>query len=801
MTHKGIAIFTFLAFCIHNSIAQTLTVLDIETNYPISDVKMRNQDSSVNKVTNQKGQLELSDVPKNDTLYFNHLNYLPEHFAFQKLKQSNFKIYLTPSEHESDITVISVSREQMRLNDPQMQIQTLNPEDLPSIQAQTAADMLDNNGSVYVQRSQMGGGSPVIRGFEANKILLVVDGIRLNNAIYRNGHLQNIITIDHLATEKAEVIFGPSSVQYGSDALGGVVHFHTKEPILATNEKFKVATNALVRYASANNEKTTHLDFSAGGRKFGVMSSITLSDFGDLRAGSIRNPDYPDFGKRRFYVEQIDGQDTMIANHDLDVQKFTGYKQGNFVQKALFRPNKNLDFTLNFQYSTSSDIPRYDQLTAYDDDELKYAEWFYGPQKRLLTAFKTRYQKSNTFFDGVVAIIAYQKIDEDRITRRYQASERLHQEEDVHVYSTVVDFSKEFSKRNNSAYGFEWHYNIVESNAFEEDTETQFSTPAITRYPDGGSIMQTLAAYLVHKTQLSNNLRVSAGTRYNYVTLYSEFVDRSLMTLPFSEVTINKGALTGNINALYETKNGWQLNTIASTGFRTPNVDDYGKIRVKSQRVLIPNNRLKPEYAYNGEFTLSKMIGEKTKISGTCFYTYLVDAIIRQNYVLNDQDSILYQGEMHRIQTNINAGKADIRGASLNLSAKLSKNFMFKSSVSYILGRDLTNKTPLGHIPPIYGYGKIIHTYKSLRSEFDVKYNGWKKIEDYGPDGVDNEEQAPPDGTPSWYTLNMRTRVAINSMVTISAGIENILDLHYRPFSSGVSAPGRNLIISIQGQF
>ena len=104
--------------------------------------------------------------------------------------------------------------------------------DLP----QTSADLLYYGGEIRIQKSQGAGGSPVIRGFEANRVLLVIDGVRMNNAIYRSGHLQNAITIDPYALERTEIIFGPSSVGYGSDALGGVVHFYTKKPKI-NNEK------------------------------------------------------------------------------------------------------------------------------------------------------------------------------------------------------------------------------------------------------------------------------------------------------------------------------------------------------------------------------------------------------------------------------------------------------------------------------------------------------------------------------------------------------------------------------------
>ncbi len=127
----------------------------------------------------------------------------------------------------------------------------------------TGADLLAMTPGVRIQKSQGGGGSPVLRGFEDNRVLLVVDGVRMNNAIYRSGHLQNAITIDPNTIERVEVVFGSSSVGYGSDALGGVIHYYTKSPQLNRVEPLKLnfsseynsATQAGLYHASASVSK------------------------------------------------------------------------------------------------------------------------------------------------------------------------------------------------------------------------------------------------------------------------------------------------------------------------------------------------------------------------------------------------------------------------------------------------------------------------------------------------------------------------------------------------------------------
>ena len=134
-------------------------------------------------------------------------------------------------------------------------VEKITGKDLFKYQSSTTADILGSSGSIFVQKSQQGGGSPVIRGFEASRVLLVVDGVRMNNLIYRSGHLQNAITIDPMSLDHAEILFGPSSTLYGSDALGGVMHLYTKRAQFGLSSAWKTNVNVWSRYASANQEK------------------------------------------------------------------------------------------------------------------------------------------------------------------------------------------------------------------------------------------------------------------------------------------------------------------------------------------------------------------------------------------------------------------------------------------------------------------------------------------------------------------------------------------------------------------
>ena len=284
--------------------------------------------------------------------------------------------------------VISASKFPEKKRNVAQRIDVINSKFIATVNAQNTGDLLINTGNVFVQKSQQGGSSPVVRGFEASRVLLVVDGVRMNNLIYRSGHLQNAITVDQNMLESMEVLYGPASTLYGSDALGGVIHFRTKAPKLALDgKKTFTSGNAFARFSSANNEKSIHADFNIGGKKFTWLQSYTFSEFGDMKMGKNYPDQYPNFGRRDSFITRINNRDTVVKNDDPNVQKFSGYQQWDILQKLLYKQSDKITHTLNFQYSNTNDVPRYDRLQDKRNfggsigNTLRWAEWYYGPQK------------------------------------------------------------------------------------------------------------------------------------------------------------------------------------------------------------------------------------------------------------------------------------------------------------------------------------------------------------------------------------------------------------------------------------
>jgi len=758
-------------------------------------------------VSNNLGKADLTAFSEHDSLFFTHVTFQSLRTTKIKLSASNYVVYLTENVINLDEFVITGNRAEEKRSDLPYKIEVIQAKEISFGNPQNSAIMLEQSGQVFVQTSQMGGGSPVIRGFEANKVLLVVDGIRMNNAIYRAGHLQNAITVDPFGLASTEILYGPGSTLYGSDAMGGVINFITKDPVLSSNGKTSIHGNVLGRFASANLEKTGGINLNLGWKKLGVLLNFSYSDFDDLREGRVRNPAYGTFGERLFYAQRINGKDSTVANDKPWIQKQSAYSQYNFLGKILFQPGVHSRYILNVQYTNSSDIPRYDRLTEMKNDStMSYAEWYYGPQSRLLASLKAEYNINGVIFDRATFIAGYQKVHEDRIQRDFGSSKKKYNLETVDVFSLNADFDKKLGAKDNLHYGIDFDYNIVGSKAYVENIKTGVDTyNRATRYPDQKANMMYLSAYLSNSWNINKVLTFSQGLRLNWVTLNAVYSDTmvKIMNIPFNpDITQKNVALNGYLGLVAAPGHDWKFSLIGSSGFRAPNIDDLTKLNVVTgQTIVVPNPDLKPEYAYNLELSVAKTIVGKVRIEGTAFYNWLRDAQVIEPMSYNGKDSILIDGVMYQTLAPTNAGRAYICGFQGTILAQITHSFSILSNLTYTYGYNQTDALPLDHIPPVFGMTSFRLELKKFKGDFYVVYNGWKRISQYSNSGEDNEQYATQYGMPSWYTLNLKLSYQIIRYLNVELGMENILDENYRKFASGISSPGRNVIVALRATF
>ena len=803
MKNFSILFFTFLCFAKVN--AQSLEILDRNLLQPIQNVEVFSKSNPyIILTTNESGVVDITSLIANGDIVCRNTFYETTIFSQEQLIKLNFKITLNENTNSMEEVVVSASKFEEKRKDVVQKIQVIRNSDLQNMNQTSMADVISNSGNVLVQKSQQGGGSPIIRGFETNKVLMVVDGVRMNNAIYRGGHIQNIITLDNAIMDKVEIVYGPGSVVYGSDALGGVMHFYTKNPLLSTSGKSKIKANAYTRSTSANSGYAAHADISIGGKRFGSLTSFTFSNYGDLKQGAQRNPFYGNLGSRPWYVSTSNNIDTKVVNRDTNLQVGSGYSQYDILQKFLFKQSEKVNHVLNFQLSNSSNVDRYDRLTQTSGGNPKYADWHYGPQKRVFASYTLNLSNSNILYDHARIIAGYQNIEESRIDRKFQKVYENHRIEKLDIYTFNADFDKKLGEQE-LRYGIDAYYNNVNSSAFVKDILADTTGALDTRYPDGGSKMYSVAAYLTHTWEINKKLILNDGVRFSNVNLNSNFTNQQFFPFPFSSVTQNTKALNGNIGLIYMPCSSFRINGGISTGFRAPNVDDMSKVFESTfGNIVVPNPNLKPEYTYTYELGITQTIHKRVNVSVNGYYTNYINGLNVQNSTFNGQDSIMYDGAMSKVTSTVNSSKAYIYGLEGGITGNLNEYLSVLGTFNYTYGRIVTDTTdyPLDHIAPIFGKVSFNVHVKKFRAEAFVNYSGWKKMKDYNLlSGEDNEANATINGMPAWYTANIRLTYQINKYASVQAACENIFDQNYRQYASNISAPGRNFIITLRGNF
>ncbi|MEY8869459.1 TonB-dependent receptor [Meridianimaribacter flavus] len=799
MKHK----FLFVLICFTSFLqAQQIQVLEKGTNLPISGVTIYNSDKSKSVITDIDGYTTLSQFDDNETIFFQNLLYQKLKTTKAEIASNNFIVYLTQNVEGLNEVVVSASKFEQSKRDIPQKVISFDAEKIQFSNPQTSADLLENTGNIYVQKSQLGGGSPMIRGFSTNRLLITVDGVRMNNAIFRGGNLQNVISIDPFSIQNTEVNLGAGSVVYGSDAIGGVMSFYTKKPQLSYSDSLFFKANAVARYATANSEKTGHLDLNFGLKKWAFLTSVSYTDFDDLRMGAHG----PDEYIRPEYVETINGEDLIVANDEPLVQKPTGYNQINLLQKIKFQPEDNQSFDLGLYYTETSEYSRYDRLIRYRGDNLRSAEWNYGPQRWFMANLQyTKLSSNSSFYDKIQTNVAFQNFQESRIDRDFQSVERNTTEESVNAISFNLDLEKQLGSKTELFYGVEYVYNKIKSDGNTYNIETNETANTVSRYPDG-SDWQSMAAYSSLKYKPNPKFVFQTGVRYNHIISNADFTENNqFLNLPFNESKINAGAFTGTagISWIPNETIQWKLN--ASSAFRAPNMDDIGKVfDSEPGSVVVPNNNLKPEYAYGGELGLNLNFDQTFIIDLSTYYTYLDNALVRRDFNINGETEIEYNGELSNVQAIQNASKAWIYGFEAGAQLNFSEKFKLTTQYNIIGGTEEDNgiEVPVRHAAPNFGNTHLVWQNDKLQLDAFAVYNNELSFNQLAPSESEKDYIYALDAngnpySPSWYTLNLRTKYKITDAATLIASLENITDQRYKTYSSGIASAGRNVILSL----
>lgn len=799
-----------------------LLVLDSKDEAPVIGVTFWSKKAAISEVSNAKGRVRIDRFRGQMQIEIQALGYRKIVLSYQELRALNDTLYLESEIFQLENVVVSATRWKQNYTSVSQAISIIEPEVIERRQPQTMADALGLSGKVFIQKSQQGGGSPMIRGFATNRLLYSVDGIRMNTAIFRSGNIQNVINLDPFSMQRTEILFGPSSVMYGSDAIGGVMSFETLTPEFALDSLRKVfnpivSGNAVIRGTTANNERTGHFNVQLGWNKWAWLGSISRYRYDHLRQGSNGPDDYV----KNYYVDDWEGTfqplndepvpDKIVEQSDPLLQIPSGYDQWNTLQKIRWQPTDGMDVQYTFQYSETSNYGRYDRHLRLKDGLPRYAQWDYGPQgwKMHLLSLKMGGNTNGAMYDQLVIKGANQQFWESRISRNFGELSIEKQNELIQANSIHIDAIKWLNERMLLSYGAEWVQNKVNSEAHVRQLSTDASKAGLPRYPD--ATWTSSAAFLHSDIQINTTTKVQAGVRYNTYHIDAQFGDSDrLDTQLFETANLRDRAVVGSFGLISRPNNDWVLKLNLGTAFRSPNVDDMGKIfDSEPGAVTVPNPNIMAEYAWNIDAGVVHRVINGLKLEVNAYWTHLENAMVRRDFELNGQTTILYQGIISRIQAIQNAAYAQVYGLQWSLDAQLNNRWLLTTRMNLQKGEEELDDgsiSPSRHVAPYFGEssltyeynswsGSLIHRFQGTKSHSQMAVTERKKIELYA---LDAEGLAY---APSWGVWNLVGKYEFTDWGNILLQLENLTDQRYRPYSSGISAAGRSVQLGFSVRF
>ena len=614
-------------------------------------------------------------------------------------------------------------------------------------------DALDTNVGVFLQQTTPGQGAAIIRGLKGSSILHLVDGVRLNNAIFRSAPTQYFALVPTTAVERIEVLRGTPASLYGSDAVGGVVQLVTRVPEFDGVEP-QVRGEVFAAFDSAELGKTLRGTLDAGTTNLVTSLSAEFLETGDRKTGSG------------------------------DRVGPSGYESRAARWLLAGSPDDERSWLFDVHYLEQPETPRVDELVAGFGQALpSSSEFLFAPNRR--TFVHGQYGQR----DGLLGLdwkfdLAWQRIDDDRVTRDFGATERQREANRSDLFGLVISGSQ-VSDNGSWIIGGEAYLDEVSSQRSEEsliDGQVVMLTP---RFPDGSEI-ERYAIFANGEYGVAPRHILSGGLRLSH-----EHV--SLPQTPVSAAaSVGVTDASGDIGWIFNVTEAWQLVANAGFGFRAPNVFDMGTLGNRpGNRFNIPNTSLDSERVAQVD------IGVRHRTARMQF-EFMVYAL---HY--DDRITSVLTGDItpdgRDVVQSVNAADSTMRGFEAGADLELTNNIYANVVLNYTWGEqriDGLPTEPADRIPPLSGRFDI--TYDPGAS-FQV--SAWLRFagaQDRLSARDVRDVRIDPTGTSGWATMGARASWDYRNRWQVTLGVENVFDKQYRVHGSGLDAPGQNVLLSVR---
>jgi outer membrane receptor protein involved in Fe transport len=610
--------------------------------------------------------------------------------------------------------------------------------------ARTTPEALQGVSGVFIQKTNHGGGSAFLRGLTGNQTLIVLDGIRLNNAIYRYGPNQYLNTIDMFTVDKIDVLKGIGAVEYGSDAMGGVIHVKTKEN--ASKDLNKISLNNTSKFISSDMEKTNRTAIQYATNKWDFIGGISLKKYGDL-----------------------------VGGENIGKQNPTGYNELNYDLKTRIKISNQSELIYSSQNTIQKNIPIYHKIALenYKTNHIDY-------QVHYLNYLKYKYISHKKWASEIIINASTQRSIEQRSIQKNNSSIFRNEADTVKNIGLTAEIVSKPNKNWTMNSGFDYYKDQIFSEAIE--TRSELNTQVFKRglYPNG-SIYKNSSLFNIHNLNFIK-LNLVAGLRYNFLHI-------QMNELTLGNIAINPAALVSNFGFNYQLdQHGFLFGSI-TTGYRAPNIDDLGSLGIVDFRYEIPSYDLKPEKSLNTEIGY-KYRSNKIDFSIAAFKLKLKDIIAR----------VLVDGKVingYNVYNKKNIESSYINGAEVNYTYLLSKFLTWYTNATYTYGQNVTKNEPMRRIPPLFGQNKISFVKKNKSLAITHQFAG---KQDRLAQGDKDDNRIGKLGTPGWNIFNIDAGWQVKN-ISLNTSLINISNIQYKTHGSGVYGMGRAVNFSFKIEF
>jgi outer membrane receptor protein involved in Fe transport len=730
-------------------------IIDHDTRSPLEDVHIQVVNSSLGAVTDREGKFVINNFPKGQRIIrVSLVGYATiEALVSSEHKDSTLVLKSSYILLNNALTITAKRNEALSFDVSQSDT-TLTKDELSKKNSRSTPEALMNESGIWVQKTNHGGGSPIIRGLVGNQILLLVDGIRLNNATYRYGPNQYLSTIDPGMVDRIDAIRGSGSVLYGSDALGGVVQVLSKTPLFSNNG-LKVSGNLSGKWMSAGMEQSGRAEAEISSAKVAFTGGYSAGNFGDILAGG-----------------------------NLGFLDPTGYEERSGDAKLILRTGASGKVTAAFQQLTQNDVPRYDQVVQGG-----YSIYNFEPQTRQLSYLRWESSSENTWFQSFRVTTSLNRSIEGVKSQKNNSDDFKTQRDEVNTRGVIVEIISAPHPKWSIQSGAEYYFDKVYSTASTTNLISNVETIQRGSYADGSSA-SSFAVFTNHQYDISK-FQFSAGARFNGVTV-------SVQDDVFGDQKITPNAIVGNVGLMMKLKKDLRAFISSNTGFRAPNVDDMSKFgAVESGVFEIPSANLSPEKSLSVE-TGFKF--KQNRFSGTVslYQTNLADLIDRVPATYLD-DSIFEGRTVYQKQ---NVGEARLRGVEAETEVSLLKSLSAFGNITFTHGENITKQEPMRRIPPMFGrIGLRYHHTSGFWMNAEWATAGKQDRLAEGDKSDVRISVRLEDGVmPAWNILNLSAGYTFK-FITLNVVGQNLFNQAYRIYASGIDGYGRSVRTSLTIRF